>query len=152
MLWICCHIHRNSSPVNLLILPTIVIASSIGQLVNHHTKRLASKGSHPSKFCIASHFLTKGDFHDFHFPNLVELNDDICPFPWIDNKEQMCMMLCDNFEEAPILCHGMPPSLTAPMPPSTLILSLLVAAIITSSDQLFFISHSLGNPTTHKWR
>jgi hypothetical protein len=32
------------------------------------------------------------------------------------------------------------------------ILSLLVASTIASSDCLFFISHSLGTPTTCKWR
>jgi hypothetical protein len=91
----------------------------------------------PQPFPIASHFLTKADFRDFHFPTLVELNDDICPFPWINNKEQMHMMLRDDFDEAPILYHGPLPSLTILMPPSTPILSLLIAAIIALSDQLF---------------
>ncbi len=105
----------------------------------------------PQQFHIASHFLTKGNFSDFHFPPLVELNGDLCLFPWINGKEQTGVMLCDDFEEASIFYHGPPPSLAVPMPPSTPILSMLVAAIITLSDQLFFISHSLGNPTTHKW-
>jgi hypothetical protein len=61
------------------------------------------------------------------------------------------MMLCDTFEKAPFLYHGPPPSLAISMPPSSPVLSVLLAAIIASSDQLFFISHSLDNPTTHKW-
>jgi hypothetical protein len=153
MLLICCRTHQNSSPSSLLIPPTIDTANSIGRLVNHHTKRLALKVSYPPQpFCIASHFLNKGDFRDFHFPTLAKLNDDICPFPWINGKEQMRMMLHGNFEEAPILYHGPPPSLAVPKPPSTLILSTLVAAIIALFHQLYFISHSLGNPTTHEWR
>jgi hypothetical protein len=80
----------------------------------------------PQPFYIASHFFTIGDFHDFHFPSLVEINEEICPLLWINNKEQTRMMSCDDFEEAPILYLGPPPSLVAPIPPSTPILSTLV--------------------------
>jgi hypothetical protein len=61
-------------------------------------------------------------------------------------------MLRDDFEEVPILYTGPPPSLAAPRPPSTPILSTLVASIINLSDRLCFIAHSLGNPTTREWR
>jgi hypothetical protein len=57
----------------------------------------------------------------------------------------------DDFEEAPILYTGPPLSLAAPCPPFTPILSALIASIINSSDRLFFIAYSLGNPTTRKW-
>jgi hypothetical protein len=40
----------------------------------------------PQPFRIASHFLMKGDFCDFHFPFLAELNDELWPFPWRDDK------------------------------------------------------------------
>jgi hypothetical protein len=43
----------------------------------------------PQPFKITSLFLTKGDFHDFHFPTLAELNDEFCPFPWLDDNEQL---------------------------------------------------------------
>jgi hypothetical protein len=64
----------------------------------------------------------------------------------------MHVMLREDFEEAPILYPGLPLSLAIPMPPSTPILSMLVAAIIALSNQLFCTSHSLGNPTTRNWR
>jgi hypothetical protein len=99
----------------------------------------------PQPFCIASHFLAKGEFHDFHFLTLIELNEEVDPFPWINEEEQTRVMLRNNFEKAPILYNGLPLSLAAPIPPFTPILSTPVANIITSSDQLFFISHFLGN-------
>jgi hypothetical protein len=40
----------------------------------------------PQPLMAASHFITKGDFKDFHFPTLSELNKEICPFPWIDES------------------------------------------------------------------
>jgi hypothetical protein len=82
------------------------------------------------------------------FPTLAELNDDICPFPWLDKEECTCVLSGNNFKEAPNLYHGLPLSLAVLSPPP----SLLVASIIASSNCLFFISHSLGNPNTHKWR
>jgi hypothetical protein len=105
----------------------------------------------PQLFQIASHFLTKGDFRDFHFPMLAELNDDICPFPWLNEEERICVLSGNDFEEAQNLYHGPPPSLAVPSPPLTPILSSLIANIIASSDCCFFISHSLGNPTFRKW-
>jgi hypothetical protein len=106
----------------------------------------------PQPFKITSLFLTRGNFRNFHFPTLAELNFEFCPFPWLDDNERLQIMSRDDFEEAPILYTGLPPSLAAPHPPSTHIMSALVASIINSSNCLFFIAHSLGNPTTRKWR
>jgi hypothetical protein len=106
----------------------------------------------PQPFQIDSHFLTKGNFRDFHFPMLAELNNDICPFLWLNKEECICVLFGDDFEEAPNLYHNLPPSLTILSPSLTPILSLLVANIIATSNCLFFISHSLGSPTTHKWQ
>ncbi len=105
----------------------------------------------PQPFKIASHFLTKGDFRDFHFPALAELNNNICPFSWLDKKERICALSGINFEEALNLYHSPPTSLAVPSPLSMPILNSLVASIIASSNCLFFISHSLGTPTTRKW-
>ena len=106
----------------------------------------------PQPFRIASHFLTKGDFRDFHFPTLAELNDELWPFPWVDDEEQLCILFNDDVVEVQNLYHGPPPSLAITGPPSPPTLSSLVASIIASSDKLFFISHSLGNPTAREWR
>jgi hypothetical protein len=102
----------------------------------------------PWPFQIASHYLTKGDYRNFHFPTLAELNDKMSPFPWIDDKERIWVMSRDMIEDQPVLYTGPPPSRAVPPLPSAPLLSSLVAGIINSSDRLFFISHSLGHPTT----
>jgi hypothetical protein len=61
-------------------------------------------------------------------------------------------MAGNEIEVEPILYHGPLPSLFAYKPPLIPPISSLVASIINSQDKLFFISHSLGNPTTCKWR
>jgi hypothetical protein len=106
----------------------------------------------PRPFQIASHYLTKGDYRDFHFPTLAELNEEISPFPWIDDDERIQVMSRDTIEDQPVLYTGPPPSRAVPPLPSAPPLSSLVAGIINSSDHLFFISHSLGHPTTCEWR
>jgi hypothetical protein len=106
----------------------------------------------PRPFQIASHYLTKGDYRDFHFPTLAELNDEMNPFPWIDDDERIRVMSRDKIEDQPVLYTGPPPSRAVPPLPSAPLLSSLVAGIINSSDRLFFISHSLGHPTTCEWR
>jgi hypothetical protein len=105
----------------------------------------------PQPFRIASHFLTKGDFRDFHFPTLAELNDELWPFPWVDDEERLQVLSGDEVVEVHNFYTGPPPSLAIPGPPSPPILSSFIANIIASSDRLFFISHSLGNPTAREW-
>jgi hypothetical protein len=43
----------------------------------------------PRIFRIASHFSTTGNYCNFHFPTLAELNKEICPFPWTDDNKQI---------------------------------------------------------------
>jgi hypothetical protein len=106
----------------------------------------------PCPFQLASHFVTKGDYRDFHFPTLAELNKEVCPFLWIDNNKRIQLMSRDEIEDQPALYTGPPPSRAVPSPPSAPPLGLLVASIINSSDHLFFILHLLGNPNTFKIR
>ncbi len=86
-----------------------------------------------------------GNFLDFHFPTLSELNNKFKPFPWLNDDKQCQFLLDDVIKEEPILYNGPPPSpavIQAPPVPPT---SLLIRSIIKSSDRLFFVSHSLGN-------
>jgi hypothetical protein len=106
----------------------------------------------PQPLKAASHFVTKGNFKDFHFLTLSQLNDDTCPFPWINEDERQQIMAGDEKEVEQILYHGPPPSLFAYKPPSIPPISSLVASIINLLDKLFFISHSLGNSTMREWR
>jgi hypothetical protein len=105
----------------------------------------------PRPFQIASHFTTKGDCRNFHFPTLAELNEEICPFPWTDDDERIQVMSGNRIEEPPALYNGPLPSCAVPSPPSAPPISSLVASIINSLDCLFFILHSLGNLSTCKW-
>jgi hypothetical protein len=43
----------------------------------------------PQPLRAAAHFATMGNFHDFHFPTLSELNNEFNPFPWKDDSEQL---------------------------------------------------------------
>jgi hypothetical protein len=43
----------------------------------------------PQPFQAAAHFAKTGNFRDFHFPMLSELNNEFDPFPWKDNAEQL---------------------------------------------------------------
>jgi hypothetical protein len=103
-------------------------------------------------FQIAAHFLTKGDFRDFYWPMLSELNDKICPLPWDTNKEPLHILSGNHAEAKPISYTGPPPALVAHRPPIIPPISSLVTNIINSSDKLFFVSHLLGNPSARKWR
>jgi len=60
----------------------------------------------PRPFQIVSHYLTKGDYRDFHFPTLAELNEEFSPFPWIDDDERIQVMSRDTIEDQPVLYTG----------------------------------------------
>jgi hypothetical protein len=105
----------------------------------------------PTPFKVESHFLTRGDFRDFHWPTLAELIDEIAPFPWANKEERFRILSGNDVDVEPILYNGPPPSLVPHSPPLIPHLSILVAGIIESSDKLFFVSHSLGNQSTRKW-
>ena len=106
----------------------------------------------PQPFQLPSHFLTKGDFRNFHWPTVSKLNNEISPFPWIDDDKCSRVLSGDDIAIAPILYTGPPPSLVSYRPPEIPPLSTLVANIINSSDKLFFVSHSLGNPSARERR
>jgi hypothetical protein len=106
----------------------------------------------PKPFAIPAHFACQGNFRDFHFPTLAKLNDKFNPFPWHNDDKPICYLSNNVFEEAPMMYHGPPLSSAALRAPSIPPISSLVASIIDSADHLFFISHSLGNPSIQDWR
>ena len=106
----------------------------------------------PTPFKVESHFLTRGDFRDFHWPTLAELIDKIAPFPWANEEERFRILSGNDVNVEPILYNGPPPSLVPHSPPLIPHLSILVAGIIESSDKLFFVSHLHGNQSTREWR
>jgi hypothetical protein len=106
----------------------------------------------PRPFAVASHFARQGDFRDFHFPTLSKLNDKFELILWIDDNERVRVFSTDKIEEEQVLYQGPPPLPAVYTPPPIPPISTLVASIIASSDRLFFVSHSLGNPAVREWR
>jgi hypothetical protein len=43
-------------------------------------------------FAVPAHFSCQGNFKDFYFPTLSELNDEFDPFPWVDDDEQIMLL------------------------------------------------------------
>jgi hypothetical protein len=101
----------------------------------------------PQPFAVAAHFARQGDFCDFHFPTLSKLNNKFEPFPWLNDNKQRQFMSNNVIKEDPILYNGPPPSPVVIQAPPIPPISLLVRSIIDSLDRLFFVSHSLGNPS-----
>jgi hypothetical protein len=107
----------------------------------------------PQPFAIASHFARRGDHKDFHWPTLAELNDELdYEFAWRDDAERARYFGHDVVEEEPVMYNGPPPSPAIIRQPSVPPISTLVKSIIDSTDRLFFVSHSLGNPSIREWR
>ncbi len=109
--------------------------------------------STPAPLRVAQHFLDVGDFKDFWWPTLSELNDEINLFPWRDENEQRQLMTDDPPFLPPVMYNGSTPSplttIKPPLPPS---ITLLAPQIIASTDKIFFIAHNIGASTCHEWR
>jgi hypothetical protein len=109
--------------------------------------------STPAPFRVAQHFLYVGDFKDFWWPNFLELNNKINPFPWHDENEQRQLMTNDPPFLPPVMYNGPTPSppttIKPPLPPS---ITSLAPQIIASTDKLFFIAHNIGASTCCGWQ
>ncbi len=106
----------------------------------------------PQPFKVPTHLATTGRCAEFHWPSLSELKDEITPFQWFDDAEFRRYMDGDSITTLPVLNIGPPPAapihtiLTIPA------IHLLTAAIIQSTDKLFFVSHSIGSNDAREWR
>ena len=120
----------------------------------HPFKEAGIKGFTPTQpFKVAKDILAQtNQCAAFHWPSLSELNDDIAPFPWADDSEYERYMAGDSISRIPVLTTGPPPAApNHPIPPIPAI-HLLTAAIIRSTDRLFFVSHSIGANDAREWR
>jgi len=88
----------------------------------------------------------------FHWPSLSELNDETAPFPWAGDLEYERYMSGDFIAKLPVLTTGPPPAAPNHSIPSIPAIHLLTAAIIKSTDCLFFVSHSIGAKYAREWR
>jgi hypothetical protein len=94
---------------------------------------------------VSAQFLTTDQYSDFHWPSLLELHDDLLPFPW-SSEEECCHYLADNTIKTLQAMYTAPP-LSSPKYSTPTIPSLIILtwSIIQSSDKLFFISNSVGS-------
>ena len=108
----------------------------------------------PTPFRVAQNFLDIGDFKDFRWPTLSELNDEFGPdAPWHDEAERQRLLRDDPPFSPAVMYHGPPPTppqidSDAFIPPS---ITSLAPKIISSTDKLFFIAHKLGNSSSCEW-
>jgi hypothetical protein len=116
----------------------------------HSFKEASLKGfTPPAPFQVANLFVDIGDFKDFCWPTLSELNDELDPYPWRNEDERRRFMTDDSPFNPPVMYNGPPPSPPTPAmqsssPPT---ITDLAPRIITSTDKLFFIAYALGEAT-----
>jgi hypothetical protein len=108
----------------------------------------------PTPFQVSQNFVDVGDFTNFRWPMLSELNDKIIPPPWRDEDKRRRFMSDNPPFSPPIMYNGPPPAPPAlpadpHVPPS---ITTLVSQIITSADKLFFIAHKIGLSSSCEWR
>jgi hypothetical protein len=89
---------------------------------------------------------------DFYWPSVSELNDELCPFPWLPGEQETILQLSDSIEDALAFYNGPPPAAPSTKPSTDPDIGTLATAIVRSRDKLFFISHSLGNARYREWR
>jgi hypothetical protein len=131
--------------------------SRYGQLYKpitlHPFKEAGIKGFTPLKpFKVAANLATIGHCAEFHWPSLSELNDEIAPFQWHNDAEFRRYMDGDSIATRSVLNTGPPPAAPKHTIPAIPTIHLLTAAIIQSSDKLFFVSLSIGLNDARKWR
>jgi hypothetical protein len=99
-------------------------------------------------------FINVGNFKDFCWPSLSELNNKINPFPWLSVNEWVRYFAEEPPLITPLMYNGPPhsppitPSLISHNAPS---ITDLVLLIIGSKDKLFFILHKVG-AGCREWR
>jgi hypothetical protein len=120
----------------------------------HPFKEAGIKGfTPPSPFQVPANFLDIGDFKDFCWPTLAELSDNIEPFPWHEEEERQMVMTNDNPISLPVMYNGPPPSLPIASKPEPLApkIATLAPLIISSTNKLFFIAHTIGMADCYEW-
>jgi hypothetical protein len=88
----------------------------------------------------------------FHWPSLSELNNKIAPYRWESKEERRSYLNENDSIPLPSLITGLPPAAPTHKIPAIPSISLLVAAIVRSTDHLFFISCRFGDNKVREWR
>ncbi len=123
--------------------------SQLHKVINPHLFKEAGISGFlpPQPFRVPAKFINVSNYTDFWWPTISELNDDIKEFPWSSDEE--CRQY---FEDDTPFCPSIMYTGAPPEPPvlphvpehSTPSITSLAPLIISSSDKLFFLSHSIG--------
>ena len=97
------------------------------------------------------HFLV-ADADKFHWPSLAELNDELFPFPWRTGEEYAVEQAASMSTDSIALYTGPPPPPPSTTPFTVPSVADLVAAIVNSSDKLFFIAWTVPGTVSVEWR
>jgi hypothetical protein len=116
-------------------------------------KEAGIKGFSPIQpFKVATNLAIMDRCAAFHWPSLSELNDQFAPFPWKSSAEFQQYVDGDSIAQLPVMMMGPPPAAPAHSIPMAPAIHLLTASIISSTNKLFFVSHSIGANNSSEWR
>ena len=119
----------------------------------HQSKEAGLKVFSPNQpFKVATNLAQTDQCNVFHWLSLSELNDEITPFLWASNEEYECYMSGGSVSTLLMLTTGPPPVALNHSIPSVPAIHFLMAAIIKSTDQFFFVSHNIGANEAQEWR
>ena len=115
-------------------------------------KEAGIKGFYPIQpFKVATNLAITDWCAAFHWPSLSKLNDQFAPFPCTDDKFRLYLD-GDLIAKLPVMTMGPPPAAPAHSIPTIPAIHLLTASIISSTNKLFFVSHSIGANDSCEWR
>ncbi len=100
---------------------------------------------------VSAQFLTTDHASNFHWPNLLELNNESFPFPWSSEEEQHHYLAGNTLTTLPAMYTRPPPHAPMYSTPTIPPLSILTWSIIQSSDKLVFISNRIGPNEACEW-
>jgi hypothetical protein len=116
-------------------------------------KEAGIKGFSPIQpFKVATNLAITDWCAAFHWPSLSELNDRFAPFPWKSNAKFQQYIDGDLIAQLPVMTMGSPPAAPAHSIHTVPAIHLLMASIISSTNKLFFVSHSIGANNSCEWR
>jgi hypothetical protein len=119
----------------------------------HPFKEAGIKGFSPIQpFRIVTNLATTDCCLAFHWPTLAKLNNEVAPFRWESDDERWRDMDENSISTLPAFTTGPPPA--APIHPVPAVLSIqqLVAALIRSTNCLFFVSCKFGGNDARDWQ
>ncbi len=118
----------------------------------HPFKEGGIKGFSPIQpYRIVTNLATTDRCLAFHWPTLAELNNKVAPSWWESNDECWRYMDENSISTLPAFTTGPPPAAPIHPVPAVPSIQLLVAAIIRSTDCLFFVSCKFGGNDARRW-